>query len=209
MSETVDETCTYRATTPTHCEIPGPTTPCLSESSTIIDSPDHSIFALVSRTARLEEFEFDFESVVRIDGDQCQVRWADSIVGDSDLHSRRLHGEPLLNCVASAVPLGGGLSKVTWELTWEPVDVLRGYKDVVERDLQFEYGDVIEEQGGRSLVRWEKSVIHESTLEALHGHPLLNHMQSLSKPLSHGYCVAAWRPMWVPSHIMEAYDGKD
>jgi hypothetical protein len=186
-----------------------PASPHPSEASTISDRLDNSVFAVTSPNARLEEFEFEFEDVIQIDGDQCQVRWADSIIRDSDLCNRHLHGRLLLEYVASSVPLGCGVSKVVWELTWEPIDILRGYKDVVQRESQFEFGDVIEEQGGNSLVQWESSVIHESTIETLSDHPLLNQLESLSYPLAYGFAVVAWKPMWVPTHIMEAYGGTD
>ena len=61
-----------------------------------------------------------------------------------------------------------------WELTWEPIDILRGYKDIVQRESQFEFGDVIDKQGGRSLVQWESSVIYESTIQTLSDYPLLS-----------------------------------
>jgi hypothetical protein len=186
-----------------------PASPHPSEASTISDRLDNSVFAVTSPNARLEEFEFEFEDVIQIDGDQCQVRWADSIIRDSDLCNRHLHGRLLLEYVASSVPLGCGVSKVVWELTWEPIDILRGYKDIVQRESQFEFGDVIEEQGGNSLVQWESSVIHESTIETLSDHPLLNQLESLSYPLAYGFAVVAWKPMWVPTHIMEAYGGTD
>jgi hypothetical protein len=186
-----------------------PASPHPSEASTISDRLDNSVFAVTSPNARLEEFEFEFEDVIQIDGDQCQVRWADSIIRDSDLCNRHLHGRLLLEYVASSVPLGCGVSKVMWELTWEPIDILRGYKDIVQRESQFEFGDVIEEQGGNSLVQWESSVIHESTIETLSDHPLLNQLESLSYPLAYGFAVVAWKPMWVPTHIMEAYGGTD
>ena len=184
-----------------------PVSPNLSEASTVADRLDNSVPALTSLNTRLEEFEFDFEDVIQIDGDQCQVRWADSIIRDSDLRNRHLHGRLLLEYVASSMPLGCGVSKVMWELTWEPIDILRGYKDIVQRESQFEFGDVIDEQGGRSLVQWESSVIHELTIQTLGDHPLLNQVQSLSYPLINGYAVVVWKPMWVPTHIMEAYGG--
>jgi len=183
------------------------TSPPSSEASTIAHRLDNSVSALTSLNARLEEFEFEFEDVIQIDGDQCQVRWADSIIRDSDLCNRHLHGRLLLEYVASSVPLGCGVSKVMWELTWEPIDILRGYKDIVQRESQFEFGDVIDEQGGKSLVQWESSVIHESTIQTLGDHPLLNQVGSLSDPLVWGYAVVVWKPMWVPTHIMEAYGG--
>lgn len=183
------------------------TSPPSSEASTIAHRLDNSVSALTSLNARLEEFEFEFEDVIQIDGDQCQVRWADSIIRDSDLCNRHLHGRLLLEYVASSVPLGCGVSKVMWELTWEPIDILRGYKDIVQRESQFEFGDVIDEQGGRSLVQWESSVIHESTIQTLSDHPLLSQVRSLSYPLVCGYTVVVWKPMWVPTHIMEAYGG--
>jgi hypothetical protein len=178
-----------------------------SKASTISDRLDNSVFAVTLPNARLEKFEFEFQDVIQIDGDQCQVRWADSIIRDSDLCNRHLHGRLLLEYVASSVPLGCGVSKVMWELTWEPVDILRGYKDIVQRESQFEFGDVIDEQGGRSLVQWESSVIHESTVQTLSDHPLLNQVRSLSYPLICGYTVVVWKPMWVPTHIMETYGG--
>lgn len=190
------------------CEAPTiPVSPHLSEASAVAHRLDNSVSGLTSLNARLEEFEFEFEDVIQINGDQCQVRWADSIIRDSDLCSRHLHGRLLLEYVASSVPLGCGVSKVMWELTWEPIDILRGYKDIVQRESQFEFGDVIDEQGGRSLVQWESSVIHESTIRTLGDHPLLNQVQSLSYPSVNGYAVIVWKPMWVPTHIMEAYGG--
>ena len=184
-----------------------PASPNPSEASIVAHRLDNSVPVLTSLCARLEEFEFEFEDVIQIDGDQCQVRWADSIIRDSDLCKRHLHGKLLLEYAASSVPLGCGVSKVMWELTWEPIDILRGYKDIVQRESQFEYGDVIDEQGGRSLVQWESSVIHESTVQTLGDHALINQVQSLSYPSVHGYTVVARKPMWVPSHIMEAYGG--
>lgn len=209
VGTTADKTGTPEAATQSLCDILNPTSPHSSEASTIPDKFDDSILAEASPNARLEEFEFEFENVVQIDGDQCQVRWADSIIRDSDLRRRYLHGRLLLEYVGSSVPLGRGLSKVMWELTWEPFDILRWYTDVVQRESQFEFGDVSEEQGGNSLVQWESSVIHESTIETLGDHPLLKQVQSLSYPLAHGYSVIAWKPMWVPTHIMEAYGGTD
>jgi hypothetical protein len=184
-----------------------PASPHPSKASTISDRLDNSVFAVTPPNARLEELEFEFEDVVQIDGDQCQVRWADSIIRDSDLCNRHLHGKLLLEYVASSRPLGCGVSKVMWELTWEPIDILRGYKDIVQRESQFEFGDVIDERGGKSLVQWESSVIHESTIQTLGDHPLLNQVQSLSYPLVSEYAVVVWKPMWVPTHIMEAYGG--
>jgi hypothetical protein len=200
---------TPEAATQSLCGILTPTSPHLSEASTVPVQFDDSIFAETSPNAKLEDFDFEFDSVVQIDGDQCQVRWADSIIRDRDLYRRCLHGRLLLDYMASSVTLGRGLSKVMWEPTWEPVDILRGYKDVVQRESQFEFGDVIEEQGGNSLVQWESSVIHESTIETLSDHPLLNQVESLSYPLAYGFAVVAWKPMWVPTHIMEAYGGTD
>jgi hypothetical protein len=209
VGTTADKTGTPEAANQSLCDILDPTSSHSSEASTIPDEFDDSILAGASPNARLEEFEFEFENVVQIDGDQCQVRWADSIIRDSDLRSRYLHGRLLLEYMASSAPLGRGLSKVIWELTWESVDILQRYTDVVQRESQFEFGDVIEEQGGSSLVQWESSVIHESTIETLSDHPLLKQVQSLSYPLAHGYAVIAWKPMWVPTHIMEAYGGED
>lgn len=116
-----------------------PASPHPSEASTVARRLDNSVPALTSLCARLEEFEFEFEDVIQIDGDQCQVRWADSIIRDSDLCNRHLHGRLLLEYVASSVPLGCGVSKVMWELTWEPINILRGYKDIVQRESQFEF----------------------------------------------------------------------
>ena len=50
-------------------------------------------------------------------------------------------------------------------------------------------------------------MIHESTVQTLGDHALINQVQSLSYPSVHGYTVVARKPMWVPSHIMEAYGG--
>lgn len=68
---------------------------------------------------------------------------------------------------------------------------------------------MIDEQGGRSLVRWETSVIHESTLEALQDPLVLRYLQSVSDSLCYGYRVVAWEPMWVPTQDMEPYSRED
>jgi hypothetical protein len=219
VSTATHETGTPETVTQNICATMGPTSlrsseastisasPHSSEASTISDRLDKSVVVVTPPNARLEELEFEFEDVIQIDGDQCQVRWADPIIRDSDLHERHLHGRFLLEYVASSVPLGRGVSKVMWELTWEPIDILRGYKDIVQRESQFEFGDVIDEQGGKSLVQWESSVIHESTIQNLSDHPLLNQVQSLSYPFINGYTVVVWKPMWVSAHIMEPYGG--
>jgi hypothetical protein len=207
FSTPTDESGTLRFVDRSHRGSPKSPSPHPSEASTVFDRPGHDVFAGMTPNAKLEDFEFEVESVVRIDGDKCQVRWADSIVRDSDLHSRFLHDQLLSEFVAHSESIGVGLSKVTWGLTWEPVDILRSYKDVVQRESQFEYGSVVREGGGYSLVRWESSVIHKSTLKALRDRPLLSQVQSVSYPLAHRYVEVAWKPMWVPADIMEAYSG--
>lgn len=209
VSTTTDKIGTFKVMDRTYCNIPNSPSLNSSEASTIFDRSGDDVFARMTPNAKLEDFEFEFDSVVRIDGEQCQVRWADSIIHDSDLHSRRLHGELLKEYMSSSKSLGSGLSKVTWKMTWEPVDILRSYKDVVQRESQFEFGNVIREKAGNSLVQWDSSVVHESTLETLHGHPLFNQVQSHSCSLAHGYVEVTWRPMWVPTDIMEAYGGGD
>lgn len=62
-----------------------PTSPHLSEASTVAHRLNNSVLALTSLCARLEEFEFEFEDVILINSDQCQVRWTDLIICDSDL----------------------------------------------------------------------------------------------------------------------------
>lgn len=177
---------------------------CSSEASTILTKPDDYFLAGITPDTCLEEVEFEFDSVIHIDGDQCQVRWADSTIREADLCDRFLHGIPLLEYVSHSQPLGGGLSKVSWSLTWEPVDILRGYEDVVQRDSQFDYGDVIRQEAGYCLMQWEDSVIHKSTLEILRDHPLCQQVRSVSRPLAHGYVEVEWQPMWLPANIMEA-----
>ncbi|KAM0715422.1 hypothetical protein Q7P37_008920 [Cladosporium fusiforme] len=178
---------------------------CSSEASTILTKPDDDILAGITPDTCLEEVEFEFDSVIHIDGDQCQVRWADSTIREVDLCGRFLHGIPLLEYVSHLQTLGDGLYKVSWNLTWEPVNILQGYEDVVQRDLQFVYGDVIRQEAGYSLVQWEDSVIHKSTLQSLRGHPLCQQVRSVSYPLAHGYVEVGWQPMWVPANIMEDY----
>lgn len=207
FSTPTDESGTLGSVDRSHHGSPKSPSPHPSEASTVFGRPVHDVFAEMTPNARLEDFEFEFESVVQIDGDQCRVRWADSIVRNSDLHSRVLHNHLLSEFVAHLEPIGGGLSKVAWELTWEPVDILRNYKDVVQRESQFEYGSVIEERGGWSLVQWESSVIHKSTLKALRDRPLFSQVRSVSRSLAHRYVEVAWMPMWVPTNIMEAYTG--
>jgi hypothetical protein len=51
-----------------------PASPYPSEASTISEQLDNSVFAVTLPHARLEEFEFEFEDVIQIDSDQCQVR---------------------------------------------------------------------------------------------------------------------------------------
>jgi hypothetical protein len=82
-----------------------------------------------------------------------------------------------------------------WELTWEPIDILRSYKDIIQRESQFEFGDAIDEQGGKSLVQWESSVIHESTIQTLSDRQLPNQVQSLPYFFVHGYTVVVWKPI--------------
>lgn len=203
LGRVTDKIGDLEATTQILCGIREPASPRSSEPSTIVDQFDDSIFAGTPSDARLEEFEFELENVVQIDNDRCKVRWADSIIRNSDLCKRYLHGRPLAEYMASSAPVGDGLSKVIWLPTWEPVDILRGYEDVVKRESMFEFGDVIKEQDGYSLVQWESSVVHESTVETMDGHPLLNEVQSVSYPFAHEYSVITWEPMWVPTHIME------
>lgn len=191
------------------CCISDSPSPHPSEASTIFDGSGHDIFAGVAPNARLENFEFELDSVLRIEGDQCQVRWTDSIIRDCDLNDRFLHSKPLLEYVLYMESLGGGLSRVVWALSWEPVDILRNYEDVVQRQSQFEFGDLVGEHAGRSLVQWESSLIHENTLEVLRRHPLLHWVQSMSDSPAHGLVEVVWKPMWVPSETLEAYGGRD
>lgn len=191
------------------CDIQNCPSLCSSEASTTLIQADDDVLAGIAPDTCLEEFEFEFESVIHIDGDQCLVRWADSTIREADLHGRFLHDVPLLEYVSHSQPLDGGLTRVSWNLTWEPVNILRGYEDVVQRELLFEYGDSIEEEDGYSLIQWEDSVIHRSTLETLRGHPLCQQILSVSHPLAHGHVQVEWKPMWVLTNVMEANGGCD
>ncbi|KAM0714192.1 hypothetical protein Q7P37_009235 [Cladosporium fusiforme] len=114
------------------CDIQNCPSLCSSEASMTLIQADDDVLAGIAPDTCLEEFEFEFEK--------------------ADLHSRFLHDVPLLEYVSHSQPLDGGLTRVSWNLTWEPVNILRGYKDVVQRELLFEYGDSIEEEDGYSLI---------------------------------------------------------
>jgi hypothetical protein len=212
ISKSSERFSTPKAAIQEFCDTLNPISPLPKQEFAAPDRFNHSIFAGASPNAKLEQFEFEFENVVQVEGDQCQIRWADSVIRDSDLRRRHLHGKPLLEYMVHAIPLGSGLSKVIWKLTWEPVDdILQFYTDVVQRESHFEFAYVIQEQGEECFVQWDNAVVHTTTLETLCG-PLLSCVESILYPrgaLKHGHCVIKWKPRWVSARVMEAYIGDD
>lgn len=211
---TIETTDAHKASRQSHREISSRPSPCSSQESTILnEDSDHpnneQDFAGIAPNTCLEDVEFEFESVVRMDGDQCLVRWTDSTIPDADLHGRYLHNLRLLEYVSHSQSIGEGFSRVSWKLTWEPLDILKDYEDDVKRECQFEYANVVGEQDGYSLVRWDNTILHISTLENMNDHPLLEWVESFSHPLALNYVDVAWKPMWVSNKIMEACEGRD
>lgn len=148
-----------------------PPTPFSEVSTVVTDAgPDHKAF--------YDDHFWQFDHIIQVVEDECQVHWSDSALTITDFYSGVLHGKPLEFYAKLVQPDGVGLLRVTWEPTWEPLtDWSKSLSDI-SYDPRFCSPHVAGQVDGIASMCYPPCIIHSSLLElaSLEGSKLSEHV---------------------------------